>query len=391
MASTWIWLHPQWPQFAVDLEKLSPLLSKASRLKGEVLGRAAALGLDGLSQAMCEAWTAEAVSTAAIEGQGLNPQSVRSSVARRLGLDVHGGAAQQPIERDAEGLIDVLGDATLNFQPPLTALRLKDWQAALFPTGRTGLRRIDIETFRTSTEPMQVVSGRHGRLKVHHEAPPSGRVSAEIDSLLAWLKKTTPATDQTASMDGVVRAAIAHLWFETIHPFDDGNGRVGRAIVQWVLSQDLGAPARVLTVARQIELARNDYYLQLEAAQRYNSEDEPSALDVTPWCAWFAEQFCLACVHANKTIDVSLERLRFLARQTGKPLNARQHKVLSTLLDAGPGGFEGGMTTRKYAAIAGAPKITAARDLAEMLSLGYLAVVGAGRSTRYYPAIDGWV
>lgn len=369
----WIWQDAGWPEMRFSDQALAPVMARFQQSSGELIGRAHALGFDGITPAVAEAWIAEAISTSAIEGEGLNPNSVRSSVARRLGLELSNGS---PAARNIEGLLDLIADASNNFEAPLTLDRLCSWHSALFPTGLSGMHRIDVGVMRTSEESMQIVSGPIGRQKVHFQAPAAKDLPKEMDRFLQWLNGSRS--------QGIARVAIAHLWFETIHPFDDGNGRIGRAIIQLCLAQEVGPVAKLMTLARQLELERNAYYLQLEAAQKAVN------LDVTPWVQWFLNQVEHACNHANLVIDSSLQRMRFLAQTAEVPLNDRQRKILKKLLDAGPGGFKGGMTTRKYASVCEVHKITAARDLINLAELGVLKSEGAGRSTRYYPNIDGW-
>ena len=384
---SWIWSHPNWPAFPFDAAALAPVLKVAHQRKGELIGRAAALGLDDINPAVAKAWAAEALATAGIEGEALDPQSVRSSIAIRLGLDVQGAA---PAARDVEGLLNVLGDAACNFSADLTLERLCGWHAALFPSGYSGLHRIEVAKLRTSAEAMRIVSGTVGRQSIHFQAPAATGLPQEMERFLKWFNASSqpqeaPASDPAAQPDGLVRAGLAHLWFETLHPFDDGNGRLGRAIVQLALAQDAGLPARVMTLARQLEVKRDDYYRQLEVAQR------GASLDVTPWLVWFVEQVSEACLYAISAMESSLQSMRFRARHAKWPMNARQSKVLKKLLDAGPGGFSGGMTTRKYAATTGVHKITAARDLIQLAGWEVLQTLGEGRSTRYYPNLPGWV
>lgn len=369
----WLWGISSWPCLTFVASEAQPILNRILQSKSELSGRANALGFEGALPAIAEAMISDAISTSAIEGEVLSLQSVRSSIARRLGLDLHGGA---PAARNVEGLLDVLQDASMNASEPLTLERLFSWHRALFPGGFSGMYRIEVGMLRTAQEPMQVVSGPVGRQKVHFEAPPSAALPVEMDKFLEWFNKSKG--------DGVARAAIAHLWFETLHPFDDGNGRIGRALIQLVLAQEVGDVSRMMTVARQLDVKRDDYYNQLEAAQKSKS------LDVTPWVLWFLDQVASACDYANTVIDVSLQKMRFTAFSAGLNLNARQAKILRKLLDAGPGGFTGGMTTRKYASVCNVHKITAARDLAELAELGVFSVAGAGRSTRYFIAMEGW-
>jgi Fic family protein len=278
-------------------------------------------------------------------------------------------------------LIDVLQDATLNTNAPLTLERLCSWHGALFTTGFSGMQRIEVGTLRSV--PMEIVSGPIGHSKVHYAAPPAEGLAEQVDAFLNWFNQTQPQVG-SQPMDGLVRAAVSHLWFETLHPFDDGNGRIGRAILQLALGQDMGQPGRIVTLSRQIESCKDRYYSELEQAQRSQS------VDVTAWVEWMLEQVTLANEFANRTIDSSIQRIRFQARMAACTLNERQQKTMKKLLDAGPQGFEGGMTTRKHQSIAQTSTPTAARDLIELERLGLLTRYGDGRSTRYYPAIEGW-
>jgi Fic family protein len=301
-------------------------------------------------------------------------------VARRLGLDTSGAPVREG-RRNIEGLIDVLQDATLNTDAPLTLERLCSWHGALFPTGFSGMQRIDVGALRSV--PMEIVSGAVGHSKVHYAAPPAEGLAEQMDAFLTWFNQTQPKVG-THPMDGLVRAAVSHLWFETLHPFDDGNGRLGRAILQLALGQDMGQPGRIVTLSRQIESCKDQYYRELERAQRSKS------MDVTAWVEWMLEQVTLASEFANRTIDSAIQRIRFQAQMSLFSLNERQQKTMKKLLDAGPKGYEGGMTTRKHERIAQTSTPTAARDLIDLERLGLLTRYGDGRSTRYYPAMEGW-
>ncbi len=230
---------------------------------------------------------------------------------------------------------------------------------------------------------MEIVSGAIGHTKVHYAAPPAEGLADQVNAFLTWFNQTNPNTG-SRPMDGLVRAAVSHLWFETLHPFDDGNGRIGRAILQLALGQDMGQPGRIVTLSRQIESCKDRYYSELERTQRSKS------MDVTAWVEWMLEQFSLASEFASRTMDSAIQRIRFQASMASIPLNERQQKTMKKLLDAGPKGFEGGMTTRKHERISQTSTPTAARDLIELERLGLLKRYGAGRSTRYYPAIEGW-
>jgi Fic family protein len=355
-------------------------LAAARNAQGVLLGKAEAIGLEGLQAHIRDSLTQEALTTSAIEGEKLDPESVRSSVARRLGLDMSGAPVREG-RRNIEGLIDVLQDATLNTDSLLTLERLCSWHGALFPTGFSGMQRIDVGELRSV--PTEIVSGAVGHSKVHYAAPPAEGLASQVDAFLTWFNQTQPKVG-TQPMDGLVRAAVSHLWFETLHPFDDGNGRIGRAILQLALGQDMGQPGRIVTLSRQIESSKDRYYSELERAQRSKS------MDVTAWVEWMLEQIALASEFANRTIDSAIQRIRFQAQMSSFSLNERQQKTMKKLLDAGPKGCEGGMTTRKHERIAQTSTPTAARDLIDLERLGLLTRYGDGRSTRYYPAIEGW-
>ena len=376
----WIWQRPGWPSLEFDAQRIQTRLAEARKSQGLLLGRAEMIGLEGLRPHIGDSLTQEALTTSAIEGEKLDPDSVRSSVAKRLGLDTSGVPTAEG-KRNIEGLIDVLQDATLNTELPLTLERLCNWHGALFSTGFSGMQRIHVGAMRSV--PMEIVSGAIGHTKVHYTAPPADGIGDQVNEFLRWFNDTNPKTG-SRPMDGLVRAALSHLWFETLHPFDDGNGRIGRAILQLALGQDMGQPGRIVTLSRQIESCKDRYYRELERAQRSKT------MDVTDWVEWLLAQFSLATEFASRTIDCAIQRIRFQASMATVPMNERQQKTMKKLLDAGPKGFEGGMTTRKHERISQTSTPTAARDLIELERLGLLKRYGAGRSTRYYPAIDGW-
>jgi len=309
-----------------------------------------------------------------------NTESICSLIVRRLGLD-RSGAPIREGQRNIEGLIDVLQDATLNTDAPLTLERLCNWHGALFPTGFSGMQRIDVGALRAV--PMEIVSGAVGHHKVHYAAPSPEGLAVQVDAFLTWFNQTNPNTG-SRPMEGLVRASLSHLWFETLHPFDDGNGRIGRAILQLALGQDMGQAGRVVTLSRQIESCKDQYYSELERAQRSKS------MDVTAWVEWMLLQISQASEFASRTIDSAVQRIKFQAIMATVALNERQQKTMKKLLDAGPKGYIGGMTTRKHEQIAQTSTPTAARDLIQLEQLGLLKRQGEGRSTRYYPAIEGW-
>lgn len=362
----YIWQEPDWPNLRFDVAAIAEELALTHQTQGRLLGQLASLGFDVRQQLDAEAWTQDALSTAAIEGEQLDLQAVRSSIARRLGVSGSPGA---PTPRDVDGLLDVMDDAVTRAGDPLTPARLQAWQAALFPTGYSGMRRVRTGAYREHAEPMQVVSGRAGHEKVHYEAPPSARVEEDMTQFLA-------AFNAAGGPDPLLRAALFHLWFETIHPFEDGNGRLGRAIVDLVLARQSPQASRLVRLSQQLLERRDEYYAELETAQH-------GGLDVTRWMRWFVQQLRLACEQATAVLDRALAKGRFWSRHADKALSPRQRKVLNLLLDAGPGGFEGGMSTRKYQSIASTSRATASRELIELASLGLLRAEGSGRSTRY--------
>lgn len=370
----YVWQQPDWPILRYDLAQVGEAIARARRAQGVVEGKLAVLGFDQQQELAAEAWSQEAMATAAIEGERLDLAAVRSSVARRLGV---GDQTGPNAPRNVEGLLDIMDDAVTRCAEPLTHVRLHAWQAALFPTGYSGMTKILVGSYRAHEEPMQIVSGRVGREQVHYEAPPSARVLNEMDSLLAWF-------NAEAEVDTLVKAALAHLWFETIHPFEDGNGRVGRVLVDMMLARDSGEVSRIFRTSQRLLERRNEYYAQLEKAQH-------GGVDVTEWVRWFVEQMQAACEAASQVVDDTLVKARFWLEHNNKPLNERQRKVLNLLLNAGPGGFEGGMSTEKYKNVAATSRATASRELIELEAMGLLEQVGGGRSTRYYVRLPGWV
>lgn len=368
-----IWQNPGWPKLYFDAAAAAIEVAATRRAQGVVEGKLSMLGYDQRTALVGDAWSQDAVATAAIEGERLDLAVVRSSVARRLGVPVEGGPN---VPRHVDGLLDIMDDAVNRAADPLTHERLQGWQAALFPTGFSGLSKIRVGEYRQHAEPMQIVSGPIGREQVHYEAPPSAQVPGEMEKLLAWF-------NASGGQDSLVQAAMAHLWFETIHPFEDGNGRVGRAIVDLALARDGGEASRLMRISQRLMEVREAYYAQLGQAQH-------GPLDVTPWVVWFLAQVRAACEAASVVIDQALEKARFWQVHQDKPLSARQKKVLKVLLDAGPGGFEGGMSTKKYESLTGASRATSSRDLIELETMGMLQRSGDGRSTRYHLAIPGW-
>lgn len=371
----WIWTSPTWPALTFDADRLAPALARGRETFGRLLGKAEAAGASELNLIQREVWSGEAVATAAIEGETLPLDSVRSSVARRLGIAPDFVAK---VPRNVEGLLDVMESAAADWDSDLTDERLGRWQAALFPAGGGGRRRIATGRYRTHDEPMQIVSGPVGRETVHYEAPPSAAVRAEMRSFLDWFNRT-----RGESLDGILRAGLAHIRFESIHPFEDGNGRIGRAIVDMALAQDARAPTRLHGLSAELRRRQADYYGALNRAQRGRGE-------VTEWLGWFIQAFIQSCSANSMLVDESLVRARFWADHRGAALNERQRKIVDRMLEAGPGRFEGGLTQRKYVALARTSPATAARDIAALVASGLLVAAGRGRSTRYDLAIPGW-
>lgn len=363
----WIWQAQDWPRLHWDQGALSPLLARARLAQGKALGATRLLDAGLTLEAVAAILVEDGITTSAIEGERLDLDAVRSSVARHLGLPTAGLPAPP---RAVDGLIEVLLDATSLYGKPLTAERLCGWQAALFPAGRSGLHSIRTGALR-GDEPMQVVSGGAGRERIHFVAPPRDRLEAELDNFLAWFDAHPP------ELDGLIRAGLAHLWFVTLHPFEDGNGRLARAITDMALSQDERQPRRFFSLSAQILRVRKDYYAILERTQR-------GELDVTDWLAWFLGQVEAAANAAERTVANTLSKARFWVRHQGTDLSGRQRKVLNRLLDAGPEGFEGGITTRKYMSLTKASRVTAYRELADLVEKGCLTPTGkGGRSSSY--------
>uniref|UniRef100_UPI00333F2F48 Fic family protein n=1 Tax=Castellaniella defragrans TaxID=75697 RepID=UPI00333F2F48 len=360
----YIWQSSDWPYWRYDLPTLAQALTEVSHAQGLLLGRLADVGLALRDQASLSALTDDVVKTSEIEGELLDAASVRSSIARRLGLDI---GALAPVDRHVEGVVEMVLDATSHSDEPLTAERLFGWHAALFPTGYSGLSRITVGQWRDDTAgPMQVVSGAVNRRKVHFQAPPAGSLPAETARFLAWANQ---GTDEPA----LIKAGLAHLWFVTLHPFDDGNGRIARAIGDLFLARADGAGPRFYSLSAQIQRERKDYYDILERTQK-------GTLNVTDWLAWFLGALGRSVASAQTSLDDALSKAKFWQRWAGTPMNGRQVKLLNRLLD----GFDGKLTSSKWAAICKCSPDTALRDINQLLALGVLRrSPGGGRSTGY--------
>jgi Fic family protein len=357
-----IWEDPGWPKLTWEAARVLPALDAARRDQFRFLGQSDGLTREQRLEIAVRAAADSATENAAIEGEVLNPSSVYSSVVRRLGIE------PAPIQDDhTEGLVAMTLDATRNYSQPLTSQRLFTWHADLFPLALGSPRGPTIATWRPpSSDPMQVLSGPLGRSRLHFEAPPAGDVPAMMDAFLAWFGATE------SSENGLVRAALAHLWFLTIHPFDDGNGRIARAIADLALAQDERSADRFYSVSAQIHAERREYYSALEHAQR-------GTLDVTEWVLWFLRCFTRAIDTSRDAVSRARRAVLFWQNHARADLNERQRKVLERLL----GDFEGELNLRKYVAIAKTSDATAQRDLADLVQRGILHTEGAARATRY--------
>jgi Fic family protein len=354
----------EWPEFARDHAKLAPLLAEVRHLQGRLLGRMEALGFQLREEATLQTLTQDVVKTSEIEGEKLDAAQVRSSLARRMGMDI---GALPPIDRNVEGIVEVMLDATRNQAKPLTQERLFDWHAALFPTGRSGMRRITVGGWRTGESgEMQVVSGPIGREKVHYEAPNHALLKKEMARFIKWC-------DTTSDIDPVIKSALAHFWFVTIHPFEDGNGRIARAIADMMLSRSEKSAQRFYSMSAQIQRERNAYYDVLESCQR-------GTLDITAWIEWFLNCLKHALDSSAHLLESVLVKAHFWKAHAGESFNDRQRKVINRMLD----GFEGKLTTSKWAKLAKCSQDTALRDISDLVVRKILAKDEAGgRSTSY--------
>ncbi len=354
----------EWPAFVWDTQALAEALAAVRHRQGRHLGKMEAMGFDLRIEASLTALTHEVVKSSAIEGQNLDTDQVRSSIARRLGLDAAG--LPRP-GREVEGVVEMMLDATRNFDEPLASERLYAWHAALFPTGRSGMYQITVgEWRRGEAGPMQVVSGPMGRERVHFQAPDARRLEGEMEQLLDWFNRPS-------NIDPVLKAAVAHFWFVTIHPFDDGNGRIARAIADMALSRADGSKDRFYSMSSGIEAEPKEYYTQLESAQR-------GSLDITSWLAWFLGCLDRAIDAADTMLSTVLHKARLWQRINTKPVNERQRTVINRMLDD----WKGHMSTSKYAKLTTCSPDTALRDIRELMERGILVKnEGGGRSTSY--------
>jgi len=361
----WLHEHSDWPDFTWNAQALAAKLADIRHRQGLLLGRMEGLGFELKREASLTTLTNDVVKSSAIEGESLNPEEVRSSIARRLGIDV---AGLIPASRDVEGIVEMMLDATQHCFKPLTKNRLFDWHATLFPTGRSGMHKITVADWRPSEAgPMQVVSGPIGREKIHFEAPTADRLEKEMNIFLAWLADE----DDT---DPVITAGIAHLWFVTIHPFEDGNGRIARAIGDLALARADRTSERFYSLSSQIEIERKHYYDQLESQQR-------ATPDITDWLSWFLDCLGRAISNAEITLESVLFKAQLWDRVNQKPVNDRQRLIINRMLDVD---FEGFMNTSKYAKLAKCSSDTALRDIQALKERGiFIQNPSGGRSTSY--------
>jgi len=368
-----VWIHEcqNWPIFIWDAAALASKLADIRHHQGRLLGRMEGLGFELRREACLNTLTSDVLKSSAIEGESLNPEEVRSSIARRLGLDV---AGLPPVARDVESVVEMMLDATQAFSKRLTKDRLFDWHAALFPTGRSGMQRITVGGWRTTDAgPMQVVSGPLGHEKVHFEAPTADRLENEMQVFLDWFNNSD-------DIDPVLKAGIAHLWFVSIHPFEDGNGRIARAIADMALARADGTPDRFYSLSAQIEAERKVYYEQLEKQQR-------GTLEITGWLEWFLNCLGRAIFCAETILGNVLYKARLWDRINLNPVSERQRLIINRMLD---NDFKGHMNTSKYAKLAKCSNDTALRDIQELKLRGiFIQNPGGGRSTSYrLPALE---
>ena len=364
MRRLYIHQRPDWPRLHWRSDVLTDQLAAVRHRQGRLLGRMADLGFDLVNEAVLNTLTDDVVKSSEIEGETLNADQVLSSVARRLGLET-GGIAHPG--RNVEGIVELMLDATTNYAEPVTTERLCGWQASIFPSGRSALRRITVGQLRNdATGPMQVVSGPLGRERVRYEAPAAERLDHEMDAFLDWFN-APPDGDQ------VLRAGVAHLWFVTIHPFEDGNGRLARAITDMALARSEDSPRRFYSLSSEIRAQRSDYYLTLEKTQKGDT-------DITTWLVWFLTCMDLAIERSEASLAATLAKARYWQHIAHHPLNPRQHAMVNRLLD----GFQGNLTTSKWAKITKCSHDTALRDITDLMERGILTRnPPRGRSTSY--------
>lgn len=362
-----MYIHQQkkWPNFTWNQTKLTELLIEVRHIQGRLLGRMGVLGFPLREEATLQTLTQDVLKTSEIEGEKLDMNQVRSSIAKRLGIDI---AGVQHIDSKVEGIVEIMLDATRNFDAPLTNKRLFGWHTSLFPTGRSGMHRITVGKYRTkSSGPMQVISGPYGHEKIHFEAPTFDRLKKEMNAFIKWYNDSSPKTDP------VIKSALAHFWFVTIHPFEDGNGRIARAIADMMLARSEKSPQRFYSMSLQIQRERDEYYNILEHCQK-------GSLDITLWIEWFLNCLKRTILDSDEILQTVLTKAQFWAKHTGETFNERQLSIINRLLS----GFYGKLTSSKWAKLTKCSQDTALRDINDLLERHILIKNDAGgRSTSY--------
>lgn len=356
--------HSKWPDFKWNHEEILPLLSSVRHKQGRLIGHMEVLGFALRNEASLQTLTLDVIKSTEIEGEILNQEQVRSSIARKLGIDI---AGLVPSDRNVEGIVEMMLDTTINYKKPLSKNRLFGWHAALFPTGRSGMYKITVGNWRNNKKgPMQVVSGAMGKERVHYEAPDANRLEKEMKLFLKWF-------NTNHSLDGVIKSAIAHLWFVTIHPFDDGNGRIARALADMQLARADGNHQRFYSMSAQIRLQRKTYYNVLEKIQK-------GSLDITEWLLWFLKCLNDSLIATDEILKLILEKIKFWDKHNQTQINERQRLMINKLFD----GFEGKLNSSKWAKIAKCSTDTALRDIQDLIDKKILKKESAGgRSTCY--------
>jgi len=360
----WIYQHNDWPELYWDSKRIITSLAIVRYLQGKLIGRMENLGFKLRDEAVLETLTVEVIKSTEIEGQILAPDQVRSSIARKLGMDISGLV---PSDRNVDGVVEMMFDATKNFSKPMTANRLFGWHSSLFPAGRSGMYKIITGKWRDdSTGPMQVVSGAIGKEKVHYQAPPASDIKKEMNLFLTWFNKESDE-------DLIIKSALTHLWFLTIHPFEDGNGRIARALSEMILTRSDATSQRFYSMSAQIRSERKEYYLILEKTQK-------GTLDITEWLVWYLKCLENALYSSEIILSKVLYKHNYLTKIASEELNSRQILLINKLLDD----FTGSLTTSKWAKIAKCSQDTALRDIQELLNKNILQKnPSGGRSTNY--------
>ena len=384
----YIWQHKQWPHFVYDSEKLSSLAYQYAKQTAKLSGNLLNTEFDDALTAQLDLMVDEAINTSLIEGENLNPESVRSSLQNYLNLT---STPVNVADAKAEGLAALIVDVRKNFHKPLRKEILFNWHQMVLVGFEDSIlhSELTVGQWRKSPEPMQIVSGPIGYERIHYQAPDSKDLDQLMENFLDWFNNSLSNDTNHQPIPGVIRAGIAHLWFEVIHPFDDGNGRIGRAIIEYALAQDLGTPV-VLSMSTHLAKNKKDYYQHLNQASCCDADDldNKSALDITPWLVWFIETLITAQNDAESKMEMIFLKTRFWQRHKNTVLSTRQTSALNKIFKAGKGGFPNGISAQKYSALAKCAKATATRDLGDLVTKGCLRVEGIGRGVRYFIIID---